>query len=325
VILPASFAFPLADALPPPLRGGQFVATDIEVLPVVLILGAAVLYGWGVARANRLHPRHPWSVGRTVAFYGGLLTTAIAVMSFIGVYDGVLFWDHMIQHLILIMVAPPLLAIGAPLRLTLNATIGDAHRWVVRGLRSKVAQLLGHPVFAFLVYALIIPLTHLTSFFNYLLTNEPLRDIEQLLYLIVGYLFWRQIFDGEPNRYRLQPGMKMLLLFLAVPVDTFTGLSLTSLTHEPFPAYAAMHRTWGPSLLLDLHTGGAIMWVGGDSLMMLALIPLAIQWMRLEERRGERADRELDEAWPEPEPEPLTQGSPPRFDRLGDTSIGNTS
>jgi putative copper resistance protein D len=110
----------------------------------------------------------------------------------------------------------------------------------------------------------------------------------------VGYLFWRQIFGSDPNAYRMHPALQFGYLFLAIPIDTFTGLSLDQTVHEIFPAYLSMHRTWGPSLVQDLHLGGVIMWVGGDTLMLWPMIPVALSWMHLEERRAVRIDRELD-------------------------------
>ncbi len=289
----------LADALPPPLTHGQYLTTQFEAVPLVLILGALALYSWGVVRNNRLHPRHRWSVGKTVAFVAGLLVTAVAVFSFIGVYDDVLFWDHMVQHLLLIMIASALFAVASPLDLLFRSTTGDAHRWVVRGLRSPVACFFGNPIVAFVIYALIIPVTHLTVFYNYTLEHEPVHNAEHLIFLGVGYLFWRQIFGSDPNRYRMHPGIQMLYLFLAVPIDTFVGLSLDSENREIFTAYSSMHRTWGPSLVTDLHMGGVIMWVGGDTLMMAALIPVVVHWVHMDERRAVRIDRELDAMLPD--------------------------
>ncbi len=282
----------------PPLRAGQFGATEFDVIPILLILGAAVLYAWGVVRVNRLRPRHPWSGWRTAAFVAALVVTAAAIFSFIGVYDGVLFWDHMVQHLLLIMVASALFAMASPIDLLWRATTGRAHQLVTMGLRSGIARFFGHPAVAFVLYAVVIPISHLTAFYNYTLEYEEVHNLEHLLFLVVGYLFWRQIFGGEPNRYRMHPALQFAYLFLAVPVDTFTGLSLDQVRHEIFPAYSALHRTWGPSLVTDLHLGGVIMWVGGDTLMLLPMIPIAIRWMRQEERRAARVDRELDAMLP---------------------------
>jgi cytochrome c oxidase assembly factor CtaG len=79
-------------------------------------------------------------------------------------------------------------------------------------------------------------------------------------------------------------------LFLAIPIDTFTGLSLDQATHELFPAYLSIRRSWGPSRLSDLHLGGVIMWVGGDTLMLWPMIPVAFRLLHLEERRAIRID-----------------------------------
>ena len=116
-----------------------------------------------------------------------------------------------------------------------------------------MACFFGSPIVAFVIYTLIIPVTHLTVFYNYTLEHEPVHNAEHLIFLGVGYLFWRQIFGSDPNRYRMHPGIQMLYLFLAVPIDTFVGLSLDSENREIFTAYSSMHRTWGPSLVTDLH------------------------------------------------------------------------
>jgi cytochrome c oxidase assembly factor CtaG len=284
----------LYDAGLPPLRGSEFVSTKFDFVPVAMILIALALYLWGVHRNNVLHPRHPWPIGKTVAWVGALLTTAVAIFSFVGVYDGELFWDHMVQHLLLIMVAAPLFAIASPLELAWRSTTGTAHLVVTEALRSPVAKFFGHPAVAFVLYAVFIPISHLTSWYNLTLLHQSLHDAEHLAFLIVGYLFWRQIFGNDPNCYRLHPALQFFYLFLAIPIDTFTGLSLAVATKELFPAYLATHRAWGPSYVVDLHAGGSIMWVVGDTLMLWPMIPVALRWMHLEERKAVRIDRELD-------------------------------
>ncbi len=284
----------LYDAPLPPLAGRQLVSTQFDVVPVAMIVAALGLYVWGVRRNNALHPRHRWPVGRTIAWIAALGTTGVAIFSFIGVYDGELFWDHMVQHLLLIMVAAPLFAIASPLQLAWRATAGTAHVAVTEALRSPVAQFFGHPAVAFVLYAVLIPLSHLTSWYNLTLQHESVHNTEHLAFLVVGYLFWRQIFGNDPNSHRLHPALQFFYLFLAIPIDTFSGLSLVGESHEIFPAYFATHRTWGPSYVTDLHIGGTIMWVLGDTLMLWPMIPVALRWMHMEERKAERIDRELD-------------------------------
>jgi putative copper resistance protein D len=284
----------LFDAGLPPLRGSQLFSTPFDFVPVAMILVALGLYAWGVRRNNALHPRHRWSAGKTAAWVGALFTTGISLFSFIGVYDGELFWDHMVQHLLLIMVAAPLFAIASPIELAWKATSGPAHIAVTEALRSGVAKFFGHPAVAFVLYAVLIPMSHLTSWYNLTLEHESVHNAEHLAFLLVGYLFWRQVFGNDPNRYRLHPALQFFYLFLAIPIDTFTGLSLAGATKELFPAYLATHRAWGPSYVDDLHIGGSIMWVVGDTLMLWPMIPIALRWMHMEERKADRIDRELD-------------------------------
>jgi putative copper resistance protein D len=282
------------DAGLPPLRGSQLFSNQFAFVPMAMIVVALVLYLWGVKRNNALHPRHPWSVGKTAAWIGGLVTTGVAIFSFVGVYDGELFWDHMVQHLLLIMVAAPLFAIASPIDLAWKSTTGTAHIAVTEALRSGIAKFFGHWAVAFVLYAVLIPISHLTSWYNLTLENAGLHNAEHLAFLVIGYLFWRQIFGNDPNCYRLHPALQFFYLFMAIPIDTFTGLSLAGTVKEIFPAYLATHRTWGPSYVNDLHVGGTIMWVVGDTLMLWPMIPVALRWMHLEERRAERIDRELD-------------------------------
>ncbi len=297
-MLTALLSTPAAVSGPPPLRVAQLGSFTFPIVLVVIMVAALALYLWGVARVNRLQPRHPWSRQKTAAFIGAMVTTALSIFTFIGVYQTSLFWVHMVQHLMLIMVAAALLAASSPADLTWRATTGKAHQRVSRVLRSGPARFLDHPLVGFGLYGLVIPITHLTSFYNFALLHGSVQDAEHLLFLVVGYLFWRQIFGSEPGVHRMHPALRMGYLAVAVSVDTFVGLSLSSASHELFPAFTAQHRTWGPSLLADLHTGGVIMWVAGDTLMLVAMVPVVLIWLHYEERRAWRVDRELDAIMP---------------------------
>lgn len=221
----------------------------------------------------------------------GLAATFAAVESVIGVFDRTYFSAHMIQHLLLIMVAAPLFALGAPLELAYQV-LSERGRAILDG---RVMTTLLHPLVAFGLYLVFIPLTHLTSFFNVMLVHEPLHDLEHLGFLFVGYLFFRVAF-GREHGVRLHPGLRLVFVMAAVPVDTFTGLALVTTTKNPFPAYRhlAPSGSTASSILNNIHLGGAIMWIGGDALMLLACIPITVIWVRYEAQRTRALDRELD-------------------------------
>ena len=132
----------------PPFSWGE-AATNWQFAPVVTAFTAlvAAAYLWGALRVRRSHPRRPWPLWRTIPFLLGLLVINLATQSGIGTYDDTLFWDHMIQHLMLIMIAPPLLVLGQPATLLLHASRNPLHTRVKKLLRSRPVQWLTWPVF----------------------------------------------------------------------------------------------------------------------------------------------------------------------------------
>src|SRR5450755_2254936 len=154
----------------------------------VIVVAAAALYLWGTLRVARRHPARPWPRWRTGIFLGGLLVIVLATESGVGSYDDVLFWDHMIQHLLLIMVAPALLIAGRPMTLLLHASRNPLHTWAKRVLRSKAASFLTWPVLGAVAYTGAVVAAHLTSVANLVETNQTLHNTEHVTFLIVGYL-----------------------------------------------------------------------------------------------------------------------------------------
>ena len=258
---------------------------DVGVLPMVLLIGAGALYLWGVTRTIK------WPRVRTVCFGLGLLVTFVATQTFIGVYDMEYFSDHMVQHLLLIMVAAPIFALSAPLDLA-HQSGNDTIR---RVLNSRFVAGITHPLFAFALYFAFIPFTHLTGFMNLMMSHMWIHHVEQILFLVVGYLFFRVAF-GLERGYKLHPGLRLVYVMAAVPVDTFTGLALLMSNKVPFSNYAAMAPTGASKawLLSNIRLGGSIMWIGGDALMLLALIPIAVMWVKWETARTIELDAVLD-------------------------------
>jgi putative copper resistance protein D len=284
------------EVAPPPLTPHQ-VLVSWQLPPAVTagLLVAAALYLWGVWRVRRDHPARPWPVRSTAAWVAGLLTVYVAVGSFVGTYDDTLFSVHMVQHLLLIMVAPPLLVWGRPITLALHASRNPLHTWLKRLTRSRAVALVTNPLVTLGLYTAVVVGTHLTSFMNTVLTNDTAHEAEHALYLVTGYLFFLPLLGSEPLRWRLSALIRALVLVVAMPVDTFTGVSLLTYSREPFPAYGDIARSWGPSLVQDLHDGAAVMWIAGDGLMMLLIVFVLVRWA-LTDRAGVQLGGYLESA-----------------------------
>jgi cytochrome c oxidase assembly factor CtaG len=264
--------------LPP--FGWQAVLTQWQPAPAVTagVAAAALAYLWGVVRVARRHPAGAWPAWRTAMFLAGLAVLVLALQSGIGSYDDVLFADHMIQHLMLIMVVPPLLIAGQPFTLLLHASRNPLHSWVKRALRSRAAGFLTWPPFGFVAYAVAIVVAHLTAVANLVEAHQAVHDTEHLAFLIVGYLFFLPVTGSEPIRWRLSYPARLLLLFLVMPVDTFTGVVL-GYGNQSTPGLPVGPRpAWAGSAVADLHAGGAVMWVAGDAIMFVLMMLVFVRW-----------------------------------------------
>lgn len=226
----------------------------VPLVSVPLALGAA-LYLAGARAVARRHPARPWPGARTAAFLAGLAVIAAAICGSDGVYDDVLLRAHMVQHLLLIMVAPPLLVYGRPVTLLLHATRNPWHARVIRVVRSKTVTALTWPPFCVALYSAVVLATHLTPLI--LATGWP-HDGEHLAYLVAGYLFFLPVVGSEPARWRPSLFGRYLLLLAAMPADIATGAVL--MLTRPFGGYSAA----------DVHDAGIIM-LGGSELIMTTL------------------------------------------------------
>jgi len=263
----------------PPFSLGE-AATNWQFAPIVTGFTAllAALYLWGVLRVRKRHPRRPWPLGRTFLFLAGLLVVNLATQSGVGTYDDTLFWDHMIQHLMLIMIAPPLLVVGEPVTLLLHASRNPLHTWVKRIIRSRPVTWITWPPFGVAAYTATIVGTHLTGFMNLVTEHDAVHEAEHVLYLVVGYLYFLPLVGREPIRWKVSYPLRLMLLFIAMPVDAFTGVVLNSYSTDPFVPLEP--RSWGPSAVSDLHDGGAVMWIGGAAIMFLIIMLVFFQWAR---------------------------------------------
>ncbi len=277
-----------------PLSGWRF-ATAWQLDPPLVLLVALLTAGYvsAMRRVARAHPRRLWPRRHTAAFLAGLAVAVVATCSSVGVYDMSLFSVHMAQHLMLIMVAPPLLAAGRPITLLLHSVRNPWHHRAIRVLRSPAASVLFSPPVALVVYTVTIVATHLSGLMDRVMNNVWLGQGEHLLYLAAGYLFFVLVFGDEPIRWRLSMPGRLMLVVVAMAVDTFVGLVLLQTVH---PIAMMAHPGWGASALTDTHTGGAIMWFFGDGVMVVLIVLLFRSWVRRPEYARRQSGSWLERA-----------------------------
>ena len=253
--------------------------TDWHLSPVwdAVILLALVAYAAGVARTRRRGERTVHPV-RMASFVTAMAVLAVTVNSAIEGYSMMLFWDHMIEHLLLIMVVPALLVAGHPLTVLVQATSGRTRERVQAVLRSTPVAVLTHPVVALAVYSVVIVGTHLTSFMDAMAMHMWLMPLEQVLYLVSGSLLLAPLLADEPLRWRPPYLLRVALLLVAMVPDTLVGIVLMQSSKAMFPAMTT-NAAWAPNPLRDEQIAGGIMWAAGDGLMMLFAVVIVLVWI----------------------------------------------
>lgn len=278
-----------------PLVGARyFTAWDFPWLAVLGLLIVGGLYLWGVQRLRRRGDK--WPVMRSISFVGvGLGTIAIATFSFLGVYDTVLFWAHMVQHMLLSMIAPVFLVFGAPATLALRALPKRPRGWLLRLLHSRLAKVLLFPPLATALMVTYPFGLYMTGLYDVTLRNDVAHDLLHLFLVTMGVLFFFPLLGVDPVPIKMPYPIRILLFFITMPFHAFLGVTImgsSRLIAEEW--YLAFERGWGLSPMDDQQWAGALMWATGDLTMVAAMATIFIQWIKDSNREARRVDRALD-------------------------------
>jgi len=243
----------------------------------IALAAAAALYAFGVARARargRIVAR-----GALVAFGAGLAILAAALAGPLDdLCDRYLSW-HMVQHLALSNIVAPLLVLGAPARVALGALPPAQARSLARALASKPVAFVTQPSVAWVQFVGVLYVVHLSPLYEAALENEVIHAGEHLLFLTSALIFWTPVLAVAPVPHASSHPVRILLLFLALPVTSFLGF-IFFVSHRPFYAhYAAV-----PAAAADQTNAGAVMWMAGGAPLFIAMLALVAAWGERERR-----------------------------------------
>ncbi len=250
---------------------------DWDLHPSV-VLGTTVLaalYWYGIGpwrRRQRLPPASPW---RVLSYASGLVVMLVALNGPIHhLSDYYLFSAHMVQHLLLQLVLPPLLIAGLP---------GWLVEPLVAGPRMRhLGRTLAHPLVAGGLFSVMIAAWHVVPSYELMMRNHNVHIVTHLLFMVTAVIMWWPVMSPVAAVPRLSPGVAMLYLFLVgIPMQAVAAI-ITFADEPLYQWYVEAPRTWGLSPLADQQLGGLIMWVPGNLWMWGAIALVFFKWARQE-------------------------------------------
>ncbi|WP_405896646.1 cytochrome c oxidase assembly protein [Streptomyces sp. NBC_00727] len=276
-------------------RGLHFSADPFFLVGCVL---AVLLYGYGVLRLRRRGDA--WPAGRTVLFVVGVLTIALVMCTRLNDYGMVMFSVHMVQHMVISMLSPILLLLGAPVTLALRAlpvaprgTKGPRELLLML-LHSRYMKIVTHPAFTIPLFIASLYGLYFTPLFDYLMGSTTGHLVMMVHFLAVGLFFFWPIMGVDPGPHRPGYVMRMLELFAGMPFHAFFGIALMMASTPMIEVYKDPPVSLGIEALSDQSAAGGIAWAFSEIPSVLVLVALVFQWYRSEQRTAKRTDRAAD-------------------------------
>jgi putative membrane protein len=251
--------------------------------PFYGVVAAALLY-WLGGRRRVSAPQH----GRTAAFVLGLITILVAVDSPLDSLAEKLFLAHMVQHVLLISVAPPLFVLAAPwtrmwqpLPLRFRRTVARAIAVSARARwRRRAAHAIAHPLCAWTLASVTLVVWHVPALFDLTLRSDGVHQLVHSLFFFTGLLFWGAVFDSPPFRSRLGYVHRAAFVTSGMLVGWLLAVVLAFARAPLYTAYASLaDRTGGLTALADQRLAAGVMWVPGSLAYSIAIVVFAYRWI----------------------------------------------
>lgn len=256
------------------------------------LIAVLAWYLWAVSRVNRTGRRWPW--WQTFCFATGIALLAAITLGPMGAWSHTFFWVHMTGHLVVMMVAAPLLVLGGPVTLTFRASSSHTRRrWILPMLRSRAVRILTDPVLTWVLFAVTLLATHFTPFYEWALANhDAAMFVEQPLFLIVALLYYFPLLGTNLQPRRPSAAIRLASLASMMIPEAIVGAVIYFAPAPLYPTFA-QGRPFGPSPLEDQQLAGALMWALVMVVDAFWMMIVAAEWYASEEKRAKRVDAEI--------------------------------
>jgi putative membrane protein len=261
----------------------------LSAITTATLLGVASAYLAGAVRSSRLG--RPVRASRWVPFVAGWLALVIALLPPLDEAADRSFTAHMVQHLLLTFLAPPLLALGAPISLALAAVGPGSARRLSRALRSSVARMLANPVVGWALFVGVPVAMHSSRVFDLALGSAGWHAAEHAAWVGAALVYWWPIIGVDPSPHPMGYGARLLSLLLAMPAMSFLALAIYSADAPLYATYAAE-----PGALADQRDAAALMWVAGNLALVVSMLLVAASWKRHDDEAQRRLESREDVA-----------------------------
>jgi cytochrome c oxidase assembly factor CtaG len=295
--MPGMPGMPGADTLAPP-GISSYLTWHPEPFFLAVSIIATGLYLFGVLRLRRRGDA--WSLSRTASFLAGMAIFLGITCTGLNEYGMYLFSAHMVQHMMLSMIAPLFLLLGAPITLALRVLhpAGPGRtgprELLLALLHSRFAKVVSSPLFTLPLFIVSLYGLYFTSLFDFLMRSRVGHDAMLVHFLFVGLLFFWPVMGVDPAPHRSPYVIRILELFAVMPFHAFFGIAIMMSNSLFESAFANPPASWGLTALSDQNTAGAIAWAFGEAPTIVVLLVLFVQWAKSDRREAKRKDRKAD-------------------------------
>lgn len=267
-------------------------AIDLNVFVLINLIGATLAYLWAARRVSRTKS-NSWPIANSIAFLSAIAALALAYLGPFGAWAHDAFWAHMGQHLLVLMIAGPMIVLSSPIRLAFLNLGPEGRKRLIRVLRSRPVEVLTNPIVGWILFATVLLGSHTQLVMNWaLISHDGMEFVMRPLYLVAALIFYYPLIGCDLIARRPDPSVRLMSLGLMMIPETTLGIVIHFAPVPLYWPYEIAASAYGIDVMADQKFAGALMWALAMVLDGIWMMVAAIEWWRDQERVTTRLERQ---------------------------------